>query len=78
MSKSPLRSKTIHFNLWSGVFVHAIWPFLPPHFRQQPYAMAAVTSWFTLGNIGLRLITTEALNLRRGRDAKKKTKNQAK
>lgn len=66
--KSVFRSKTIHFNWLSGVIVHAVWPFLPKHFREQPYAMSAITSWFALGNIALRFVTTEAVSLFHRRD----------
>lgn len=68
-SKSVLKSKTVHFNWISGVLVHAVWPFLPEHFRSQPYAMSALTAWFTVGNIVLRLLTTEGLTLMGRRDA---------
>jgi len=60
-AKSPLTSKTVHFNLISGILVPAVWPFLPEHFRNSQYAMAAVTSWLTIGNIILRFVTHQAL-----------------
>lgn len=59
--KSPLLSKTIHFNWMSGVAIPAIWPFLPEKFRMHDYAIAAVTAWFTIGNVVLRFLTSEAL-----------------
>lgn len=61
--KSPLRSKTLHFNFWSLVLVHAVWPFLPESFRHQDYAMDALAAWFTIGNAIIRFFTTEAVKL---------------
>lgn len=61
--KSPWKSKTLHFNWSSAVLVHAVWPLLPKSFRDQPYAMSAVVSWFTIGNMVLRFLTTGAVSL---------------
>lgn len=60
--KSLFSSKTFHFNWFSGVLLHAAWPLLPKSFREQPYAMSAVTSWFALGNIVLRTISYGAVS----------------
>lgn len=63
--KTPLSSKTFHFNWWTGlsvtVFVHAIWPFIPESFRAKPYAVSAVSAWLIIGNLFCRAFTTEAL-----------------
>jgi hypothetical protein len=59
--KSPLYSKTVHFNTVSSVLIPAIWPFLPEHFRNQEYSIAAVTAWFAIGNIILRFLTKRAV-----------------
>lgn len=68
--KSALSSKTIHFNWISGVLVPAIWPFLPKDFRNNDYAIHAVTAWFTIGNIILRILTKNAIHFltRRSKD----------
>jgi len=60
--KSALFSKTVHFNWASGILIPAIWPFLPLDFRNQDYAIAAVTAWLTLGNIALRFLTKGAIH----------------
>lgn len=62
-NKTLLSSKTVHFNTWSGLLVSAVWPFIPEHFRHQDYAMQAVTAWFSIGNILLRLVTKGAIIL---------------
>lgn len=61
--KPAYKSRTIHFNWLSGVLVHAVWPFLPEHFRHQPYAMSALAAWFTIGNIILRWLTTQPIRV---------------
>lgn len=61
-SKSPLESKTVHFNTMSAAIIPALWPFLPESFRHQDYAIAAVSAWYTIGNIVLRFLTSEALS----------------
>lgn len=61
-SKSPLSSKTINFNIVSGILIPAIWPFLPKSFRDQDYAIAAVTAWFSILNVVARLFTYEAVS----------------
>lgn len=61
-SKSPLSSKTIHFNIASGIIIPAIWPFLPKSFRDHDYSIAAVTAWFSILNVVIRLFTKEALS----------------
>lgn len=67
--KSPLQSKTVHFNMISAVFVPAIWPFLPSDFRNHDYAISAVTAWFALINILLRSLTKEALSWRKNKSS---------
>lgn len=64
--KSPLRSKTIHFNVISA----AIWPFLPENFRRHDYAAPALLAWLTIGNVFLRFLTYEALRLFKARPEK--------
>ena len=56
--KSALASRTLHFNVWTW----AIWPFLPQEFRHQPYAPMVVGAWFSIGNIALRFLTSEAIS----------------
>lgn len=65
------KSRTIHFNAWSIILLHATWPFLPEHFRQHPWSMSAVSAWFTCGNVILRFLTTEALAWRKNAEEKK-------
>lgn len=60
-TKSALSSKTVHFNLASGIIIPAIWPLLPKSFTQNEYALPAVTAWLTIGNIVLRRLTNEAI-----------------
>jgi hypothetical protein len=60
-SKSPLSSRTIGFNSVSGLLVSAVWPLLPDSFRSHDWAVPALTAWFTIGNIILRFLTTEAV-----------------
>lgn len=67
-AKSPLLSKTVHFNWSSAVLVHAIWPFLPHHFTAQSYALSAVTAWFTVGNVIIRFFTREAISIFGGKN----------
>lgn len=66
--KSPFTSKTLHFNVWSGILAQAVWPFLPQSFRDHDYAHQALIAWLTVGNIILRFATTEALSLYRGKN----------
>lgn len=61
VGKPALFSKTMGFNLSSGILIPAVWPFLPKHFRDQDYAIAAVTAWFTILNMVLRWLTKEAI-----------------
>lgn len=61
-SKSPLESKTVHFNAVSAILVPAVWPFLPHSFRDQDWAIGAVTAWLGIGNIVLRFITKGAIS----------------
>lgn len=74
--KSLTSSKTINFNIVSGVVIHAVWPLLPKTFREQPYSMSAVTSWFAIGNIVLRFMTTEALAIMKRRPIEAAKKDQ--
>jgi hypothetical protein len=67
-------SRTFHFNWLSGVVIHAAWPFLPKHFREQPYAMPAVSAWFALGNIALRFATDTAVYLYRRKTPDEKSR----
>lgn len=60
-SKTVLSSKTINFNWISGLAIPAIWPFLPEDFRNQSYAVPALTAYFTLGNIVLRFVTNKPI-----------------
>lgn len=69
--KSPLQSKTINFNLVSGVLVPAVWPFLPAQFRQHDYAAPAVAAWFSLGNIVLRFFSSSAVKLSANKEVSK-------
>lgn len=62
-AKSPLYSKTIHFNL-ANLLVAAFWPLLPEDFRSQDWAFSAVLAWVTLGNLVLRFLTCKALHIR--------------
>ena len=59
--KSALASKTIHFNWLNGLIIPAVWPLLPASFRNQDYAIAAITAWISIGNIVLRLITKDKI-----------------
>lgn len=68
--KSPLQSKTINFNLISGICVPAVWPFLPITFRQHDYAAPAVAAWFSICNIGLRFATSETVKIFKPRNSK--------
>jgi hypothetical protein len=63
--KSFLASKTLHFNTWSVVLIHAVWPMIPKHFRNEPYAMSALSAYFAIVNSALRFVTTEAISWRR-------------
>lgn len=58
-AKSPFSSKTIHFNVWT----FAAWTLLPKGFRDKPDSMMYVTAWLSIGNIVLRFVTREALQL---------------
>jgi hypothetical protein len=69
--KSPLLSKTIHFNLLAW----AVWPFLPAKFKQDPNAPLVVAAWFSIGNIVLRFVTSTAIVFW-GKRAKEKNQNQ--
>ena len=68
--KPKLSHPHVHFNWASGVLVHAVWPFLPHDFREKPYAIAAVTAWFTIGNIILHIFWRRIVVRFRGKDAK--------
>jgi hypothetical protein len=57
--KAALSSKTIQFNVWTW----ALWPLLPKHFREDPNAPLVVGAWFTIGNVALRFVTSEAITL---------------
>lgn len=50
--------------------IPALMPFVPKHIRDQDWFIPAVTAWFSIANIILRVITTEALSLTRGKDEK--------
>ena len=67
-TKTALRSKTVNFNWISGLAIPAVWPFLPKDFREQDFAIAAVTAWFTIGNILLRRITSGAITFMAKKD----------
>ena len=60
--KHPFLSKTVQFNTISSAFIPAIWPFLPASFREHDYAIAAISAYYTIGNVILRFITKEALS----------------
>lgn len=63
MEKSFFESKTAHFNSWSALLVYAIWPFVPEAFRKNDWAIHTLTAWFTIGNLLLRVVTSEAVYL---------------
>lgn len=63
-TKHPLDSKTVQFNTISAAFIPAIWPFLPESFRHHDYAIAAISGWYTIGNVVLRFLTSEAISWR--------------
>lgn len=58
-SKAAWSSKTIQFNVVSGVIFHAAYPFLPERFRDPAF----IEAWFTIGNIILRFVSYEAVTL---------------
>lgn len=61
--KSALKSKTIHFNTISMVLVYAAFPFMPKRITSSEYSIQIISSWFTIGNIILRLLTREAISI---------------
>lgn len=61
--KSAIKSKTIHFNTISMLFVYAVFPFLPKRITSSEYAIQIISSWFTIGNVILRFVTSEAISI---------------
>jgi hypothetical protein len=55
--KSPLQSKTIHFNASSGLLITAIMPLIPPDIRHSDLFMNSIIAWFSIFNILLRYFT---------------------
>ncbi len=64
-SKTPLSSKTLHFNWISSASLGTMWGFLPESVRQKPIAIASVILWLSVGNIILRCVTNSALKWRK-------------
>jgi hypothetical protein len=62
-TKTIIQSKTIHFNWISAIAIPAVWPWIPASFRNQDYAIPALTAYFTIGNIVLRLLSKDKIQL---------------
>lgn len=76
--KSPLLSKTLHFNSFSSLLFYAAWPFLPKNIKEDPNAVNAIVAWFTIGNSIIRFFTDSAITFRKkAADESQETKTNA-